>query len=232
RSSTEQARNTSDINRTSSLRLRVASIWSRLVARAENFICCWSDGRSRRATHSSRDLEAGRKARLPQNDVISAHWNALLEEEVALSLSHREGAVGMDHTMPRKAFASGGENVADKTRCFRVDVAVGSDKPNGNRADTAQDQFCAWIESVAVHPVASLPRHIWSGRRDLNPRPPGPQPGALPSYATPRRGCKSYRREPIAAVPHFRAPYAANPRCVEAKPDSRSTPAKGDSMTP
>src|SRR5437762_5325395 len=32
-----------------------------------------------------------------------------------------------------------------------------------------------------------LERKRWSGRRDLNPRPPGPQPGALPSYATPRR---------------------------------------------
>src|SRR4029077_1104029 len=140
--------------------------------------------------------------------------------------------VGMDHTMPRKAFASGGKNMTDEARCLRVDVAVGSDKPHGNRADTPQDQFCWRIQSVAVHPVASLPRHIWSGRRDLNPRPPGPQPGALPSYATPRRGCKFYRREAIAAVPHFRAPYAANPRCVDAKPDSRSTPAKGDSMTP
>src|SRR5205807_6379271 len=26
----------------------------------------------------------------------------------------------------------------------------------------------------------------WSGRRDLNPRPLGPQPSALPGYATPR----------------------------------------------
>src|SRR5579859_30656 len=28
--------------------------------------------------------------------------------------------------------------------------------------------------------------NVWSGRRDLNPRPLGPQPSALPGYATPR----------------------------------------------
>src|SRR6266852_7274949 len=30
-------------------------------------------------------------------------------------------------------------------------------------------------------------RELWSGRGDLNPRPPEPQSGALPSCATPRR---------------------------------------------
>src|ERR1700686_5135978 len=29
-------------------------------------------------------------------------------------------------------------------------------------------------------------RELWSGREDLNPRPPDPQSGALPSCATPR----------------------------------------------
>ena len=29
----------------------------------------------------------------------------------------------------------------------------------------------------------------WSGREDLNLRPPGPEPGALPGCATPRPGC-------------------------------------------
>ena len=36
----------------------------------------------------------------------------------------------------------------------------------------------------------------WSGRQDLNLRPPGPQPGALPDCATPRGAmCQSGRRE-------------------------------------
>jgi hypothetical protein len=33
----------------------------------------------------------------------------------------------------------------------------------------------------------------WSGREDLNLRPPGPEPGALPGCATPRPGCSEPR---------------------------------------
>ncbi len=33
---------------------------------------------------------------------------------------------------------------------------------------------------------------LWSERRDLNPRPPGPEPGALPSCATSRRRGPDY----------------------------------------
>ena len=36
-------------------------------------------------------------------------------------------------------------------------------------------------------PTFVVARDVWSGRRDLNPRPPDPQSGALPSCATPRR---------------------------------------------
>jgi hypothetical protein len=32
-----------------------------------------------------------------------------------------------------------------------------------------------------------LPEKTWSGWRDLNSRHPGPKPGALPGYATPRK---------------------------------------------
>jgi hypothetical protein len=35
-------------------------------------------------------------------------------------------------------------------------------------------------------PKAGLVHDFWSGRRDLNPRPPVPQTGALPDCATPR----------------------------------------------
>ena len=31
-------------------------------------------------------------------------------------------------------------------------------------------------------------KNNWSGWRDLNSRHPGPKPGALPDYATPREG--------------------------------------------
>ncbi len=39
-----------------------------------------------------------------------------------------------------------------------------------------------------MKPFAPATDHkIWSGRRDLNSRHPGPKPGALPDYATPRK---------------------------------------------
>jgi hypothetical protein len=88
---------------------------------------------------------------MPQVDAVAAHWNTLFEQEVALSLSHCEAAVSMDHTMPWKALVSGGKNMTDEARCFRVDVAVGADKSHGNRADAAQDQFGTRIELVALH---------------------------------------------------------------------------------
>jgi hypothetical protein len=55
-------------------------------------------------------------------------------------------------------------------------------------------------------------RDVWSGRGDLNPRPPDPQSGALPSCATPRwtryrsgfpigvRVCRHRRPDPYAST--------------------------------
>src|SRR3954462_75685 len=46
-------------------------------------------------------------------------------------------------------------------------------------------------------------RNDWSGREDLNLRPPGPEPGALPGCATPRRvnrKLRHYRREAMLAA--------------------------------
>jgi len=88
---------------------------------------------------------------LPKIDAVAAHWNSLFEQEVALSLSHGQAAVGVDHTVPWKAFVSGGKKVTDEARRFRVDVAVGADKSHGNRANPAQDSFCTRIEVVALH---------------------------------------------------------------------------------
>src|SRR6266850_1812578 len=111
----------------------------------------WDQQSARRSTRSSRDPEAGRQARLPQVDAVAADWNTFLEQEVSLPLPHREAAVGMDHAVPWKAFVSGGKNVTDHARRFRVDVAVRADKSNGNRADPSQDQFCARIDAGALH---------------------------------------------------------------------------------
>src|SRR6185437_15314117 len=52
-------------------------------------------------------------------------------------------------------------------------------------------------------------RCIWSGRLDLNQRPPAPEAGALPGYATPRRTLASFRVDrptPLARPTNFHAP--------------------------
>ena len=41
--------------------------------------------------------------------------------------------------MPWEPFVSGGKNVTDQSRRFRVDVAIGADKSNRNRAHAAKD---------------------------------------------------------------------------------------------
>jgi hypothetical protein len=63
-------------------------------------------------------------------------------QEIALSPSLRETPVGADHAMPWEPFVSSGKNVTDQSRRFRVDVAVGADKSNRNRAYAADDARC------------------------------------------------------------------------------------------
>src|SRR5437764_5351322 len=60
---------------------------------------------------------------------------------------------------------------------------------------------------------------IWSGRRDLNPRPLGPQPSALPGYATPRTrgqsspdGLRQPRGSPLLTAP-------VSPGCPKIDPE-------------
>lgn len=50
--------------------------------------------------------------------------------------------------------------------------------------------WCSIRLSYGHHSNRILPhiRMNWSGWRDLNSRHPGPKPGALPGYATPRKG--------------------------------------------
>jgi hypothetical protein len=47
---------------------------------------------------------------------------------------------------------------------------------------------------MQIRRIVHLVRGIWSGRPDLNRRPPVPQTGALPDCATPRREAESSRR--------------------------------------
>jgi hypothetical protein len=42
-------------------------------------------------------------------------------------------------------------------------------------------------------------KNSWSGRLDLNQRPPSPEPGALPDCATPRQGTMIIANRPAGA---------------------------------
>ncbi len=55
---------------------------------------------------------------------------------------------------------------------------------NGHRAHDPEPYLCSLPVGRAV--VAGPRVTIWSGRGDLNPRPPAPKAGTLPSCATPR----------------------------------------------
>ena len=56
-----------------------------------------------------------------------------------------------------------------------------------------------WSSTIKLHP-----HFEWSGRQDSNLRPPGPKPGALPSWATSRSQWRS-RRESNPRSPAWQA---------------------------
>ncbi len=74
---------------------------------------------------------------------------------------------------------------AEKLR--RIEGSNGGDKvdgPAGGRLNSSGDRDSN--SRVVAQGSDRAKIEIWSGRRDLNPRPLGPQPSALPGYATPR----------------------------------------------
>ena len=76
---------------------------------------------------------------MAQVDAVAAHRNPFPNQQVALSSSLRQTPVRANHTMPWEPFVSSGKNVTDQSRRFRVDVAIGADKSNRNRAHAAED---------------------------------------------------------------------------------------------
>jgi hypothetical protein len=95
---------------------------------------------------------------MAQVDAVAVHRNTFPKKKVTLSFSLRQAPVRANHTMPWEPFVSGGKNVTDQSRRFRVDVAIGADKSNRNRAHAVQDACCARIEPVAFrrHCVTQL----------------------------------------------------------------------------
>ena len=60
-------------------------------------------------------------------------------------------------------------------------MKIATPEPNSHAALGSQRVWGALVSEYA-------PPHFWGGRRGLNPRPPGPQPGALANLATPTMG--------------------------------------------
>jgi hypothetical protein len=89
------------------------------------------------------------QAGVPHDDALAAHRHALLLEQRALPRALRHASVGPDDPMPRKiSIVRGGKNMPDETRRAGVDVAIGADKPGGNRTHPVDDASCPWREAL------------------------------------------------------------------------------------
>jgi hypothetical protein len=73
-----------------------------------------------------------------------------LKQELALTLSFRQAPVGANDAMPGEASVRGREDTPDESRRAGVDISIGADKPNGDRADTIDDVCGARLESVRL----------------------------------------------------------------------------------
>ena len=80
--------------------------------------------------------------------------------------------VGLPELCPERLF-----RFDDKTRCARASM---------------------WSSVEMIDNVSGMDRKKWSGREDLNLRPPQPHCGALPGCATPREGVHDTGTEPWA----------------------------------
>jgi hypothetical protein len=104
----------------------------------------------RSVSHSSRDPDRGWQPCLSQVDAVTAHRDAFLNQELALSRSHRDAPVSADHAMPWEAFVGGRKNATDQPGRSRVDVAVGADKSDRNRAHPANNASSSRFEAVTL----------------------------------------------------------------------------------
>lgn len=85
--------------------------------------------------------------------------------------------------------------------------------------------WCSIRLSYGHHSNRILPhiRMNWSGWRDLNSRHPGPKPGALPGYATPRKG-RYYTFPSVKG--QFMAFFGKKPSCSHGLLNSSIYPAQ------
>jgi hypothetical protein len=96
---------------------------------------------------------------LPEVDTFIAHRNLLLEQELALPLSHGQRTVGANHSVPRQPCVGRGQHPADSARRATIDISVGADVTNRDRAYTGDDLkgFRAGLCSAACR-CAHMPK--------------------------------------------------------------------------
>jgi hypothetical protein len=81
---------------------------------------------------------------------VAAHQDALFKQEFALHPPLREAPIGADDAMPRETLVGGRKNSPDKAGRTGIDVAIGADKPSGDRAHSADDAGCPRLGTVRV----------------------------------------------------------------------------------
>jgi len=82
------------------------------------------------------------------------HWHAFPPQQLSLHLALRNRAIGAYDPVPGKVQMSRGEDPADQTWRFRVDVAIGldmTDRDVSNSLDDARETRCAGGRLVSVH---------------------------------------------------------------------------------
>jgi len=71
---------------------------------------------------------------------LPAHWDALASEQIELSATHRDTAVGTNHSVPGNRHISRRKHVTHEAGCARIDVAVGAHEALWDRANSREDR--------------------------------------------------------------------------------------------
>ena len=129
--------------------------------------------------------EFGREEHISQNPLTQGVLQAAIKKSGIRGLI-RTGSVGLGHTPERSlGYAKASRNGADRRSVGNHTTSAGGARaavPPHKRE--AERRFCAEnnvFRAQKTETRRSAPPciHNWGGRRDSNPRPPGPQPGAL-----------------------------------------------------
>jgi hypothetical protein len=73
-----------------------------------------------------------------------------LKQERALLPSLREASVGTDDAMPWEVIVDSRKDASDEARRGGINIAVGADKPDGDRAHPCDDARGARVETRSV----------------------------------------------------------------------------------